>query len=385
MRASEIGYRKSKLIGCSSVFIKMKNVIVATFLMMSTSYALAQTSDKLIEVASFGQNQPIGVTVAPVSNRLFVSFPHTEPFLYGLTEIVNGKRVPFPDEDWNKFTPDQPETHFVNVQDLYADDRNNLWVLDSSPAGGAAVIGDGKAKQGQFKLMQIDLTDNKVKRIYTFDDLPKANSALNDMCIDNSRKLAYLSDPGQHAIVVLDLNTGKSRVVLKDDKSTVAEPGFVLNLDGKEVVGQDGKPFISNVNGIALTRDYKYSYFRAINQTKLYRIPTEYLADTGMDDAALSAKVEMVAETGVCHGMIADNKGNIYLSDSPNHAVQYVGIDGKLKTLVQDSRLIWPDSFGIGSDGYLYLSASQMNRLPKYNNGESKVELPYRVYKVKLP
>lgn len=347
--------------------------------------AIAQTDQELIEVASFGNNQPIGVTVAPASNRLFVSFPHTGPFLYGLTEIVNGKRVPYPDIAWNKYVPDTSASHFVNVQDLYADDRNNLWVLDSSPAGAASVIGNGKSAQGQFKLIQICLAENKVKRIYIFDDLPKDKSALNDVCIDNSRNMAYLSDPGLHALIVLDLTTGKSRIVLKDDRSTIVEPGLKLHLDGKDVADKDGKPFVSNVNGIALTRDYKYFYFRAINQTRLYRIATAYLADTTQQDAALSAKVEMVAETGICHGMIADSKGNIYLSNSPNHAIQYLTPGGKLNVLVKDDRLIWPDSFGIGNDGYLYLSASQMNRLPKYNKGESKVEYPYRVYKVKLP
>ncbi|AMR34580.1 gluconolactonase [Mucilaginibacter sp. PAMC 26640] len=347
--------------------------------------AAAQKDEKLIEVASFGKNQPIGVTVDRSSNRLFVSFPHAEPFLYGLTEIIDGKRVPYPNEEWNKFMPDQPETHFVNVQDLYADDRNCLWVLDSAPAGGAAVIGDSKSSQGKFKLIQIDLNKNKIKRIYTFDDLPKDKSALNDMCIDNSRNLAYLSDPGLHAIVVLDLTSGKSRVVLKDDKSTLADPNFRLHIDGKDVADKDGKVFVSNVNGIALTRDYKYFYFRAINQTKLYRIATAYLADILLSNADLAQKVETVAETGVCHGMIADAKGNIYLSNSPDHSIQYITPDGRLNTLVKDERLIWPDSFGIGADGYLYLSASQMNRLGKYNSGENRVEYPFRVYKVKLP
>jgi sugar lactone lactonase YvrE len=329
--------------------------------------AVAYTSmaQQLIEVASFGKNQPIGVAVAPKSNRLFVSFPRTEPYLYGLTEIVNG--------------------HFMSVQGLYADSQNNLWVLDSYPAGWAAVIGDGKKKEGKFKLLKISLDDNKVQRIYTFDDLPKDKIALNDMCIDNSRQLAYMSDPGQHALIVLDLQSGKSRVVLKDDKSTVVEPGLKLHLDGKDVVNNDGTPFTSNVNGIALTSDNRWFYFRSINQTKLYRIATEHLANVTLTDADLSAKVQMVAETGICHGMIADTRGNVYLSDSPDHAIQYVTTNGKVHFLVKDARLSWPDSFGIGNDGYLYVSASQMNRLPRYNNGESKVEYPYRVYKVKLP
>jgi sugar lactone lactonase YvrE len=360
----------------------MKQIFTAILVMASAYNVMAQ---KLIEVASFGQNQPIGVTVAPKTNRLFVSFPRTEPYLYGLTEIVNGQRVPYPDAEWNKVDTAQTETHFVNVQDLYADYQNNLWVLDSAPGGGAAVIGDSKNKGGKFKLLKISLDDNKVQKVYTFDDLPKEKSALNDMVIDNSRQLAYLSDPGLHAIIILDLQTGKSRAVLKDDKSTLAEPGFKLHLDGKDVVDSNGNPFVSNVNGIALTSDARWFYFRAINQTKLYRIATEYLANITLTDADLSSKVELVAETGICHGMIADNAGNIYLSDSPDHAIQYVSPDRKVHFLVKDDRLIWPDSFGIGNDGYLYLSASQMNRLPKYNNGENKVQYPYRIYKVRLP
>ncbi len=366
----------------------MKRILITACIMAATTFTHAQQhSPDLITVASFGQNQAIGVTVAPQSNRLFVSFPHRQPYVYGLTEIVNGERVPFPNAEWNKFIVDKPENHFVNVQDLYADDQNNLWVLDSAPAGASSVFGNDKGApaQGQFKLIQIDLNNNKVKQIYTFDDLPKDKSALNDMCIDNSKQLAYLSDPGLHAIVVLDLKSGKSRVVLQDDKSTTVVPGFKLHLDGKDVIDDNGKPFTSNVNGIALTKDNKYFYFRAINQTKLYRILTTDLANTSFTNADLSAKVEMVAETGVCHGMIADAKGNIYLSDSPDHAIQYVTPDGKVHFLVKDERLIWPDSFGIGNDGYLYFSCSQVHRLPKYNNGQDKVEYPFRVYKVKLP
>ena len=334
----------------------------------------AQHSDKLIEVASFGQNQPIGCKVSPVGNRLFVSFPHHEPFLYALTEIVSGKRVPYPDAEWNKYMPDQSDTHFVNVQDLCTDDRNNLWVLDSKPG-----------KPGYFKLVKIDLSSNKVVRFYTFDDLPKDKSALNDVRIDNSRQLAYLSDPGLHAVVVLNLVTGKSRIVLQDDKSTVIQPGFVLHLDDKDVVGADGKPFVSAVNGIALTADNKYFYFRAINQTKLYRIEAKYLADTLLSPAGLSAKVETVAETGVCHGMVSDARGYVYLTDSPDKAIQYVTPDGKVHVLVKDARIIWPDSMGVGSDGYLYFSCSQLNRLPQYNNGKDMVDYPFRVYKVRLP
>ncbi|MFD2288175.1 gluconolactonase [Pedobacter petrophilus] len=342
---------------------------------------------ELIEVVSFGKNQPIGVTVSAKSNRLFVSFPKREPYLYGLTEIVNGQRKPFPDQEWNKVDTINTKNHFVNVQDLYADDQNFLWVLDSRPAGGASIFGGNQTqkKEGQFKLLQINLTNNKVINVYHFDGLAKDKSALNDVVVDHDKQLAYLSDPGLSAIVVLDLKTGKSRVVLQKDKSTVADPNFILHLDEKDVIDDAGKPFSSNVNGIALTKDNKYFYFRAINQTKLYRIATQFLADKKLNHTELAQKVEMVAETGICHGMIADKNGNIYLSSSPDYSIKYVSSDGKMHTLVTDKRLSWPDSFGIGDDGCLYLSCSQLNRQAKYNKGKDRTDYPYRIYKVKLP
>ena len=53
--------------------------------------------------------------------------------------------------------------------------------------------------------------------------------------------------------------------------------------------------------------------------------------------------------------------------------------------LVQDDRLLWPDSFGIGSDGYLYVTAAQLHRGKRYNDGQDKVDYPFRLYRVKLP
>ncbi|MBK1881939.1 hypothetical protein JIN85_05905 [Luteolibacter pohnpeiensis] len=364
------------------------NLIPRSFVILTTFLTIHQVSmakSELIEVASFGKNQPIGLTVSPQSNRVFVSFPHREPFLYGLTEIIDGKRVPFPDESWNQFDRDDPKEHFVNVQDLYADRENNLWVLDSAPAGNASIFGGSKAKEGQFKLIRIDLTKNQVADIYQFDDLPKAQSGLNDVRIDHTHQLAYLSDPAMKAIVVLDLKTGKSRVVLKNDPSTVAEPGFILKIEDREMRNASGHPFTSNVNGIALTQDDRFFYFHAINRKDLFRIETRYLADPEIRPEVLSEKVEHVAQTGPCHGMIADAAGNIYLTNSPDHAIDYLTPSGELKTLVTDERLSWPDSLGIGSDGFLYLSASQLNRLPSWNGGTDRVSYPFRVYKVKLP
>lgn len=185
----------------------MKSVLILAIALLARTAGRAQS---LTEVASFGKNQCIGTKVAPIGNRLFVSFPHHEPFLYALTEIIKGERVPYPDAAF--------QSRFRNVQDLWTDDQNQLWVLDSKPGS--------TNTDGQFALYDFDLGQNKLLRVYNFEDLPKAKSALNDVRVDHLHGMAYLSDPGLCAIVVLNLKSGKTRLVLQNDPSTKADPHY---------------------------------------------------------------------------------------------------------------------------------------------------------------
>ena len=357
---------------------------------MSSSLVNAQSgtssgqSSAVETVAEFGKHQPIGVGVSK-EKRIFITFPKTpENYDYGLAEIVGwengpGQRKPYPNAEWNRWDSTKPTDRFMNVHALFVDQANALWVLDSGNPGAESTLPDG------IKLMKINLATNQIEKIYRFEDLPRHKTALNDVQVDTQHQIAYLSDPRRATIVVLDLSTGKSRSLLEGDKSTKADPDFVLKIDGKEVRDKSGKPFSSNVNGIALTHDFNYLYYRPITQTNLYRIATEYLRDPALSPAQVASHVETVAETGVSHGMMADAKGNVYLTDSPGKAVRYLTPDRQLKTLAQDSRFIWPDSFSVGPDGYLYMTAAQINRTKNYNDGQDKVEYPYRLYRMKIP
>ncbi len=356
----------------------LSGLLLLTSLSMNAQSTSVQ-SPALETVAEFGKHQPIGVGVSK-ERRIFITFPkNKENYDYGLAEIVAGQRRPYPNAEWNQWDSTKPQERFINVQALFVDQTNALWVLDPANPADEPPISAG------IKLLKINLSTNQVEKIYRFDDLPKERTGLNDVQIDTKRQVAYLSDPKRATIVVLDLASGKSRSLLENDKSTKADPDFKLKIDGQEVKDDKGKPFSSNVNGIALTRDFTYLYYRAITQTKLYRIATEYLLNSALSPAEVASHVETMAETGVSHGMVADAKGNVFLTDSPDKAVRYLTPDRQLKTLVRDSRLLWPDSFAVGPDGYLYLTAAQIQRTKRYNNGEDKVEYPFRLYRMKLP
>lgn len=357
----------------------MKKILpVFAFLLSLKLSAQPSQSTNVETVAEFGKHQPIGLGVSK-ENRIFVTFPkNPENYDYGLAEIINGQRKPYPNAEWNKWDSLNPQNRFMNVQALFVDQTNTMWVLDPASPSGMRAFPTG------IKLLKINLSTNQVEKVYRFEDLPRDRTGLNDVQVDPTRQVAYLSDPRRAAIVVLDLKTGNSRTLLENDQSTKADPNFVLTIDGKEVRDSKGTPFSSNVNGIALTTDFKYLYFRPITQTKLFCIETKYLLDPKLSPAVVSSHVETMGETGVSHGMIADNKGNIYLTDSPDKAVRYFTPNRQLKTLAQDNGFLWPDSFGIGTDGYLYLTAAQIHRTKRYNNDEDKVEYPFRLYRMKI-
>lgn len=337
---------------------------------------------KLETVAAFGNSMAIGLSVN-ADNRIFVSFPDADGNgNLALAEVVDGDLEAYPDSTWN--TKGTYSDHFLRVQDIYVDKEGYLWVLDSRPGSAGNIFGDGKGgSEGLFKLVKINTNTNEVEDTFLFEDLDKTKSALNDVRIDTDKKIAYLSDPGLAAIVILDLQTKKSRSSLNETSFTLADD-ITLEYNGIKMQDKNGKPFSSNVNSIALTKDLKYLYFKPINKRNLYRIPTAYLADTLLPEAELSHKVEDMGEVGITHGMIADDKGNIYFASSEKFNISYLTPAGKLKVLVEDPRLIWPDSFGIGADGNLYFTCAQLQRSAQWNNGQDRTEYPFKAFKVSL-
>lgn len=342
---------------------------------------------KLETVASFGKSMAIGLSVTS-NNRVFVSFPNYDgDGHYGLAEIINGKLRPYPDLSWNRKTSKKEnKNHFLRIQDLFVDSQDFLWVLDSKPAPAGDIFKSGGAKQnsGVFTLIKINTKTNKVEKTYDFPDLDKSISALNDVRVDPGKRVAYLSDPGQAALVILDLVTGRSRTVLSKSGFTLADT-ITLVYDGQKMIDQKGRPFSSNVNGIAMTHDGKYLYFKPINKENLFRIETRYLRDKAMSEQVLEAKVEIAGKVGITHGLIADKAGNIYLTTSEGYSISYLTQEGQLKVLVKNKNLLWPDSMGIGGNGYLYISCSQLQKLPAWNHGQDRTQYPYRAYRVKLP
>ncbi|KQM77976.1 hypothetical protein ASE74_16065 [Pedobacter sp. Leaf216] len=321
-----------------------------------------------------------GVAVSAMQ-RIFVNFPNwAPPYRYAVIEsLPDGTKKPYPDEQWNSFKlGEEGGNKFVCVQAVYADDKDCLWVVD------AAGIGLGKVYRNSNKIVKINLKNNQVERIYRFDSsVAGADSYLNDIRVDNAAGYAYITSSSNGAIIILNIKTGNSRSVLTGSSYTMSDKGYAFKINGQEWVNEKG-PVKINADGIALSPDMRWLYFKPLTDRKLYRIKTALLRDFQTPLAKVNESVEELGTFVTTDGMEFDDKGNLYLGDLESSRLMRIDTDMKMSEVVQDStKLIWPDSYSF-RDGYLYISCSQIQYGPFFNAGKDMPRLPYRVIRIKV-
>lgn len=325
-------------------------------------------------------HQLTGVAVSR-KGRLFTNYPRwSDNYRYAVAEVDRGgKIVPYPDAEMNNWhQPEDGMQKWVCVQAVHVDDSDWLWVVDA-----ASPYQKGVYKNSQ-KLVQIDLATDRVMRTYPLSGATDNNSYINDVRVDRRRGVAYLTNSSEGGIVIVDLTTGKARQVLQGTPPVMADPSYVLAIDGHDVE-KNGLPFHGNSDGIALSPDGSYLYFRALTDSRLYRVKTTDLLDTSLSAGQLAAKVVQLGHFVASDGMAIDRHGNIYLGDLERHAIVRIDTGLTTTTLARDPRLIWPDSYQLSDSGYLYVSCSQIDRQPDFNNGVSKRSGPYSIYRIRLP
>ena len=167
--------------------------------------------------------------------------------------------------------------------------------------------------------------------------------------------------------MVADLQSGNAWRVLSDDPSTQMEKDVTVIVDGKLLRRPDGRQPMFNADGIALSPDGKYLYWQALTGKSLYRIPTEVLQGAAGNPDAAAGKFEKVATTEPVDGFWMDKSGTLYLSAIGDNAVKALNADGTMRTVLQDSRLRWPDTFSQGPDGAIYITASHIQDSPWFH------------------
>ena len=363
--------------------------LLLSFLCTAQELATERVIGKLEVAATFSGPMPTGVTVAN-NGRIFVNFPKWgDQVEYTVAEVKDGKTAAYPDAEINHYVDsDNPSDKLISVQSVVVDPTGNrLWILDT------ASLAFGPVKPNGGKLIAVDLSTNKiVKKIVFPADVALSDTYLNDVRFDLHRGkegMAFITDSGANAIIVVDLATGKSWRRLENHPSTKPDPQVVPVIEGEIVkLRLPGKPpsrFEVGADGIAISPDGKTLYYCQLTGRHLYSVSVDALADPSKSDTDVAETVKDLGEKGgASDGLESDQQGRVYLSDIEHNAIHRRTADGEIETLVHDPRALWPDTLSLAADGYLYFTANQIERGAAHHAGKDLRQKPYVLFRVKV-
>lgn len=347
--------------------INVLQIIVAAVLSLLFSAKQASSTGFELTEIQYSGTRWTGVAVSN-TGRTFVCYPRCGVIPFSVAEIVNNTLVPFPNSDWNNWGSPMPvDSHFVCAQSLHIDNENNLWVLDAACVNGTII-------NGGAKLVKIELKSDQITQVVYFDSLiAPQQSYLHDVRIDFLNKIAYITDSGLGAIIIADLFTGQSRRLLENHYSVKAE-NIMLNVNGQNV------SYNVHADGLALSNDRKYLYYKALTSYTLYRIKTQALLDPTLTDSELEGEVEFVAVTVPCESIEFDSQNNLYFTSFQDKSIYYLTPDLNFELAIYDDRLKWPDGLSINANDEIYLTTSRLFYQPGLHGLYKLDKLPSAIH-----
>lgn len=330
-----------------------------------------------------------GIAVSS-DNRVFLGFPrhadnHKE---YALAELVNGKPVAYPNKDYVYPSSKPYSDWLVSPHGMYMDKNDVLWVLDDGKRAGSKEIPEGAAK-----VVAIDIKTGKILHSLIIKKPVLSDDAhYNDLRVEfthGKKGTVYIANSGfgeRYSLVVLDVDSGNSREVLLNHYSTSPEPGFMGFLEGKPLVYDFKKQTFPSggADGLALSTDSKTLYWTTITGRKLYSLPTDLLNDFNTSNQKLADAVFYEGEHPACDGLAEDENGTIYFGAFEQQSIIARNAHGNYKLVAHNKdNFIWPDGLAY-SNGYVYITLGQWNRLASFNEGKDLRKPPYLVVKIRI-
>lgn len=274
-----------------------------------------------------------------------------------------------------------PHRALRNVLGFHVDRRNGwLWALDMG-----FVAGEAESPVGGQKVVVLDLASGKVVKTISLDGAAdRTGSFLNDIAVDERRRVAFVSDSGFRSaprnkvgLIVVDFASGNARRVLDGHPSLQIEPGVTVVANGSEV--WPGNPLLIGVNGIALSPDGKTLYWTVTTATQAWVVPTDVLRQGSASDAEMGQAVRSLGPVGGnTDGIGTDAAGHLFITDVTRGGIVRYDPKAQLMTLIAANEGVrWPDTLAFHPGGDLVFTASALNQhfAGQVKAGEERYEL----------
>jgi len=290
------------------------------------------------------------------------------------------KTSPFPNKQWN--TPnDTNELYLSDVLGIRNDENSIVWMLDM-----------GLRDTITPKVVGWNTLTHEVENIYYLDSTVTTKYSFpNDLVVDTKHKFFIIADEGianggdgsTAGFILVDMQTGETRKVLEGNRTTIPE-NKPLIIDGKPLK-INGKDLLAGNDGITSDAKFEWIYYAPLSGEKLYRIKTDDLLNPNLTETELDEKIEIYSDKPNNGGMSIDVDGNLYLTGLETNSIKVVTAKGrKVKTIMSDDNLVWPDGISYNyKDGYMYVSASQVNKGAVFNDGVDLTSPPFYLFRFK--
>jgi sugar lactone lactonase YvrE len=327
-------------------------------------------------VTEFRSFAPSNATVSR-DGRIFATNHGQRRQAQMVVEVMkDGSIEPFPNASWNGSPASTPDV-FNTPNGIVIDSQDRLWIIDH---------GNWLPEPQAPRLLAFDIKTRELVFRHVFDpSVAPARGLAQDLAIDAERGFVYVADsagnaPGLIAVNIRD-NTARA---FKDHASLRAEDVDIV-MDGKVLQFRrpDGTmaPARLAINPISLSADGERLFYGAMNGQTLYSVPTRFFRD-GRPDAEIAAAITRVATKPTSNGMTTDSEGNHYITNLGDSAIDVIAPNGQISRLVQDSRLSFPDSVRFGTDGWLYVLATQLHKAPIFSGQPEAATPPYILARV---
>lgn len=319
-------------------------------------------------------DHPPGNIAVSADGRIFFTFhPDADPPVK-VAELVNGKPVPYPNEAYQK--PADGKPHFQTPLAMRIDARNRLWVLDYASYA-----------MGQPRLIAFDLATGQPDHLHEFpSDVAPFLSMLNDFQVSPDGRKVYIAEASpirqRPALIVYDVEKQKSRRVLEGHPSVQAQD-YLLQAPGRDMIAYGVYALKIPVDSIALDAQGEWLYFGPLSGDRMYRVRTADLDDETISPQDLAARVEDYGPKTISDGLSMDVAGNVFISDPEHSAVLVLTPERRLETIVKDGRLRWPDGFSFGPDGWLYVTASDLQDVLFVSRSHVRDSAPFQIFRFK--